>query len=159
MRERYSQSPVPQSRDCVAARDPYCVWDGDVNQCVSNPFSVDGNGEVTVNSTRYKQNIHSGNGGTEECMGIYITSSSLILTPFSLNLLTLCSPVISFLTPSSVLLLTLFSSLCSLQPNLTAVLKSRPSITSQFKWRCPAPTLTRYISCPEKCPVLIQAAF
>ena len=55
------------SRDCVSARDPYCVWDGDVDQCVSNPFSVAGSGTGTVDSARYKQNIHTG--GSGECTG------------------------------------------------------------------------------------------
>ena len=57
--------------DCVSARDPYCVWDGDVGQCVSNPFQADTSGDVAVNSTRYKQNIHSGEGNTTACIGIY----------------------------------------------------------------------------------------
>jgi hypothetical protein len=52
--------------DCVVVRDPYCVWNVDENRCVSNPFSVSGDGTVTVNGTRFKQNIHSG--GTDECM-------------------------------------------------------------------------------------------
>ena len=61
--------PSGTHRKCVSARDPYCVWDGDVNQCVSNPFSAERDSTTEVNSSRYKQNVHSGNGDTTECMG------------------------------------------------------------------------------------------
>ena len=37
--------------------------------CISNPFSAEQSGDVAVDSQRYKQNIHSGDGDTAACMG------------------------------------------------------------------------------------------
>lgn len=68
--ERFDNPYLVPYRDCVSARDPYCMWDRDTRGCVMNPFSASQNGMETVNSIRYMQNIHKGSGDTDGCTGL-----------------------------------------------------------------------------------------
>ena len=57
------------SRTCIGSRDPYCVWDTQDNVCIFNTFQAVQNSDTTIDSTRYKQNIHSGEDHSINCAG------------------------------------------------------------------------------------------